>query len=80
MTDRIEDCDGFAATLEAVYHEVRLHSPQGVDLVEESLRSKLEPNASRSPPTYCARWRSSTARICSDASGFATPGRCGWIV
>jgi hypothetical protein len=42
MTDHTDDRDAFAATLAAVYREVRLHSPQGVDDVAERLRSKLE--------------------------------------
>lgn len=44
MTEHSEDRDIFAATLQTAYHEVRLHSPQGIDEVEERLRSKLEPN------------------------------------
>ena len=44
MTDHTEQRDAFATTLQAVYHEVRLHSPQGLDDVEESLRSKLAPH------------------------------------
>ncbi len=42
MTDHAEGRDTVAATLQAVYHEVRLHSPQGIDDVEERLRRKLE--------------------------------------
>lgn len=42
MTDHTEGHDTFAATLQGAYHEVRLHSPQGIDDVEERLRSKLE--------------------------------------
>jgi hypothetical protein len=44
MTEHTEDSGTFAATLQAAYHDVRLHSPQGIDDVEERLRSKLEPN------------------------------------
>jgi hypothetical protein len=44
MTEHTEQSGTFAVTLQAAYHEVRLHSPQGIDEVEERLRSKLEPN------------------------------------
>lgn len=44
MTEHNEDRDTFAATLQTAYREVRLHSPQGIDEVEERLRSNLEPN------------------------------------
>jgi hypothetical protein len=44
MTEPSKDRDTFAAALQAAYIEVRLHSPQGIDEVEERLRSKLEPN------------------------------------
>ena len=44
MTDDTEGRDMFATILQAAYHEVRLHSPQGIADVEERLRSKLEPN------------------------------------
>jgi hypothetical protein len=44
MTEHTVDSGTFAVTLQAAYHEVRLHSPQRIDDVEERLRSKLEPN------------------------------------
>lgn len=44
MAEDTESRAAFAATLQTAYHEVRLHSPQGVDDVEARLRSKLEPN------------------------------------
>lgn len=44
MSGHSEGRDTFAATLQTAYHEVRLHSPQGIDEVEQRLRSKLEPN------------------------------------
>ena len=44
MTEASNDVDRFATSLHAAYHEVRLHSPQGVDDVEERLRRKLEAN------------------------------------
>ncbi len=41
MTEPSEDHDSLAVLLQSVYHEVRLHSPQGLDEVTESLRTKL---------------------------------------
>jgi hypothetical protein len=37
-----ESHDSFAVRLHTAYHDVRLHSPQGIDQVEERLRGKLE--------------------------------------
>lgn len=42
MTTQSDADETYAATLQAAYHEVRLHSPQGVGDVEERLRAKLE--------------------------------------
>ncbi len=44
MTDDTEEPDTFAAILQGAYHEVRLHSPQGIDDVAERLRTKLAPD------------------------------------
>lgn len=44
MTEHIKDRDMFAATLQGAYQEARLHSPQGIEDVEERLRSKLDLN------------------------------------
>lgn len=41
MTEQAVDNDAFACSLQAAYHEVRLHSPQGIDDVEDRLRGKL---------------------------------------
>jgi hypothetical protein len=42
MTAATDSTDSFAVTLHAAYHDVRLHSPQGIDEVAERLRAKLE--------------------------------------
>ena len=42
MTTATDSRDSFAVTLHTAYHDVRLHSPQGIDEVEERLRGKLE--------------------------------------
>jgi hypothetical protein len=39
MTAGTDDRDSFAVTLQAAYHDVRLHSPQGIDDVEQRLRA-----------------------------------------
>jgi hypothetical protein len=44
MTTATDSRDPFAVTLQTAYHDVRLHSPQGIDEVEERLREKLEPS------------------------------------
>jgi hypothetical protein len=44
MTTAIDNHDSFAVTLHTAYHDVRLHSPQGIDEVAERLRAKLEPS------------------------------------
>lgn len=41
MTEPSEDHDSLAVLLQSVFQEVRLHSPQGLDEVTESLRAKL---------------------------------------
>jgi hypothetical protein len=46
MTDHTEDRDAFATTLQVVYHEVRLHSPQGLGDVEKVCEASPRPMAS----------------------------------
>jgi hypothetical protein len=42
MTTGSDSPDAFAVTLQTAYRDVHLHSPQGIDDVEERLRGKLE--------------------------------------